>query len=378
MYPWIENQQSIDKNRNLDAKIRGSIDTNDLSVSIELCLCEDGNDLDIKFTSDKPKVTTVKDEKEFEIPIRSLTDNKRHYYFYISELYSGIDCAREITIKILESGIDNAIKNDQLLFEEPPLMQLHYIEQALRKISPIRIKRDGCIKEHNLSFRTHSIAELEDIFRGIREFTYRGKGYPNTHISFYIIWYILYKNINTEIDTTKIPFPEMDVQPDPPSGWVFDYYSMESIVKWLQMYFDEVQKEYRVFIEDIFPTIKNHMSLYKVGPIQYILRVTKPPKVQTGFRSGGGLHVRWIPKEKVDECSSVITIIEAEEKINTLEDEDKHHDELEKQMKFLNRKFWGYPYVGNSTLFSVFDEKNTIRAGIYQQIKDDLKLIWEA
>ena len=310
-------------------------------------------------------------KKEIIIPIKSFTDNKNHYYFDITKIYSGIDCAREIAVEIISKKIKQIFSSDLLLFDEPPFMQLCYVESTLRAISPIKIRYDtDNIIEYDLSLNKQTIDQLENILSGIRDGSFK-------NIPFFVIWYILKLNKNSDIDTKKVAFPDIDIKLGKSSGWVSDYYSMECIIGWLQVYYDEFQKSYRFFVDKLFPTIKNSMGMYQVGPFQYELLVTKAPRKQSGLGNEGSLRIRWVPKEFMEECVVIIDLQEYVEKKQTLEDILEYTKNLKKNLKFFNRNCSSFFTESNATLFSIFNSKNSVRVSVYKQIDEDLKRILE-
>lgn len=373
LYPFsvLPDQKELDIK--LEAKIRGSIDPIELTVNIELLSLEneDENKVMVEFSSNKPIVSTMKGEKEIIIPIQSFTDNRNRYYFDITKIYSGIDCAREIAVEIISKKIKNIFSSDLLLFDEPLFMQLCYVESALRAISPIKIRYDADnIIKYDLTFNKQTVEQLENIFSGIIDGS-------SKDISFFVIWSILKLNSNSDIDPKKVSFPYADINLDKPSGRVSEFYSMECITGWLQVYYDELQKSYRFFVDKLFPTIKNSMGMYQVGPFQYEINVTKPTKDQSGFGNYGSLRIRWVPKEFIEDCDTRIELQDYAEKEHTHEEFLKYSEDLKRKLKFFNRNYSSFFVESNAVLFSVFNSNNSVRTSVYNQLEKDIKEILE-
>lgn len=375
-YPWVETPNANKKEGDLEARIKGAIDLINLSVSFELLSSskEDTNKVELSFSADKPIVSMMKDGREIIIPITSFTDNKFHYYFDISEMYSGIDCAREIAVKIIQNNIERILSSEILLLEEPSFMQLCYIEEALRIISPLNIRKDNELKTYDLSFNKQTINELGNIFTGIKNYSFNKRSNPQRIISFDLIWILLVLNKNTDINPKNVAFPEMDVFPEKSRG-VWEYYSIDLVIKWLQVYYDEFQKSYRCFVEKLFPTLKNSMGMYQVGPFQYNLLVTKPNIEQSGFGTGGSMRIRWVPKSSIEECETKIELQEYEDETRTEENLFSYNENLEKNLKFFNRNCCGFFTESNTVLFSKFKAENSVRAGVYMQINEEIREI---
>lgn len=370
--PWRMVQ---DKERHhIESKIKGSIDPDTLSVNIELLPFMDktSDKIEIDYLGSNPTMNFVKDGRKISAPILSLSNNNGQYFFDINTLYSGIDCAREVAIDIIKKDLQQIFANNLLIMREPAYMQLCYLEDIFRNISPLNVKKGDELYEYDLSFSHNSMPELEQIFFGIQNIRTRIR---RQYVSFFEIYRLLKINIETNINIQEIPFPKWDIKPLEGGGFVWDYYSTDSIISWLKIHYREFQNTYREFLETFFPTLLIDIPMYYQGPFQYQLMVVMPPKEQRGIGNGGSLFETIIPQASINECEPRIKVVQNNEEFHRGEF-DTRRKNYQKQLKFYGRRPSNSYSEKTSGLFFYFTKDNSVRTEVYKQIEKDLSKIF--
>lgn len=339
--------------------LKGNLDLNTLDLSIILSSDYMRNvRTDFSFDTSKPSAFIERDGKNIPIPIRALTNNYDLFYYNINELYEGFDCAREIAIDMIKSGIKNIFKEKLLLFEEPPYMQLSYVEESLKKL-PIGYNDRKTGRPVQFSLANNDIAMLLNFFTHVpklEQYESRDHEY-NALITGGVVAGLEDLNLNPDfILPPKIDRPLV-------SGHVSNLYTVDSIKIWVKNNTLIRQNSYRMFIEIFLPSIKEYIPEYISGPYKYEVILAGVDITKNGFNEHAGILIYPFPVE----TDSVEVKVRAVAGKNDSSDSEERAQAAMEEYRRLGRPEKYYT-ESRSSLWYEIREENSVRKRIYDKV----------
>ncbi|MCL2573081.1 MAG: type I restriction enzyme HsdR N-terminal domain-containing protein [Defluviitaleaceae bacterium] len=385
-HPWRELRDSADL-ENAVAVVDGSINLNDYYIYI----CIDGAESDINiadrvivdFTNIRPTITKVDDQDCVITPTLSFTDGQRNFSYDLRHYFNGIDCAREIAVKIVYKVLKRTLEGDSLLFSEHPFAQCEYLEQCL-KLLPKEVVAEAFKTERaSLSLRNVSLAELKELFHPVINLEYlKRNGFGENNISFVILYALITSVIESGIDplfslTPKRNFPPRSEGEGIQTSSIYGGYTIDQIKERVATYYDAYQISYRHFVDNLFPTLKNDLTFYACGPIQFqVIIFANTDDRQRNLPKDCTVTVTWEAKHKLSECDTLVEIMDTSERSNW--NTRDNLGKAVKTLKFLSRKGYGVG-VSNMALslhFSDFGDRYSLRGKVRNTILNELSKIF--
>ncbi|EPM6851751.1 type I restriction enzyme HsdR N-terminal domain-containing protein [Enterococcus hirae] len=357
--PWKE----IDDNASKVFILKGNLDlkTLDLNILLDSGAIQDSNII-FTFNSSKPEMFIEREGKSIPIPIVSFTNNYNSFYYNVNELHEGIDCAREIAINMIKKGIENIFKSKPMLFDEPPYMQLSYVEKSLKKL-PIGYKDKKTMRLRQFSLANESIDELLDFFTHILNLEqYESK---NREFNALITGGVLYGLKNLNLDSDFILPPKID-RPII-SGHVSNLYTVNSIKNWIRKTIIVRQESYRLFIEIFLSNIKHYIPEYVSGPYKYDVILTGVDIMQNKFTEYAGISLYPFPVE----ANFVEVNVRSIDGKNEDSNYEKRTASVMEEYQRLRRPSKFYT-ESSSSLWYEIREDNSLREWIYAKILKDV------
>lgn len=144
--------------------------------------------------------------------------------------------------------------------------------------------------------------------------------------------------------------------------------------------YDAYQKSYRWMVEHAFPTLKDHLAFYRLGPVQFNIQVCIKRKALEHFKgllSGGSVSIEWKPVATMAEASTSVELIQ-EEQLEKESDIRTTFSRLRTQLQaqgrnpdWISKGFWGRHFAIIDTVL----EDNLLHKMVYEQLKNDLSKI---
>lgn len=379
-YPWI----LIDKNeqKDFDLAIKGSIDFDTPAINFQF--------LKIKKDSESPKLIVATYEgtpsvfsmdnqgNKVGIPIMTMNQGDS-WHLNLTYTQLGIDSAREVALHTIKKQLADILDKQNLFDIEPPEMIVMQIEGTLSKLP-----QQFWITKENVMFRpslySHPIDEIIDVFLK-RDFM----GYLNTLGNFgYLtrekvlrMYMSLCRLQELKIKPIDYLLPKEDINPTEIQNNVrywWELWSDKQITNRIARFYESYQLSYRYLVENYFPSIKNNLPLYVIGPIRF--NITVGGNRREMIRNhGGGIEVTWEPVEDINDIKTNI----CEDYSKKLEEPLDYHNQIERNISQnlfrLGRKRLPFYSRKNSLLSLYFILDNELRKDIYKQLKADLGYI---
>lgn len=381
--PWIysEDKQAADNRCNLRA--RCMMDINTLDVSVDLACTNENNEpsVIIEYKNSTPQIQIVNNGKPSVMRVSSMTDNCIHFYFNLNEIYSGIDCAREIAIKMIEGNLKRILESNILLLCEPEWMQIEMLESLLERIPAVYIEEDGIRKRDRLSLHKQTLAQIEQIFINNRNFldTYNING-KSIQVTAPLLVQLVHNALKSGIDPLEVLPPPYDKEIGNEGATnENDLFSHATYKKWTSLLYNQLQIQYRLFSDALLFEIKQELPMYNAGPFQY--HIDMYFYKEKNFLSAGFLEIECEPKNSISECQTEITVYEDFAKGNekhSLEYIEKYHRDLQKKLQFLNRSNNGYYGLVTCELPNMISRDPKVRNEVYKCLKNDFQHVFKS
>ncbi|MFI3684946.1 type I restriction enzyme HsdR N-terminal domain-containing protein [Vagococcus fluvialis] len=321
--PW--KIDGVDETRKLVILADVNVESLELSITLETGKNDSANII-FKNQKSKTPMFIIKDNEGGSASIGSFTNSYDTFYYNINSFFEGFDSAREITIDIIKKQLEHLLKKERFIFDEPPYMQLSYVEDSLKYLPYKFIDKERGFKR-NYSFRhfnrNHILMMLTNKF-GIEKYEF------NNGYNALLTEGILKKLRNMELNEEWILPPEMDIPMKGNGGLVWDMYTSNSIIEWLSNHYIIKQSSYRLFLEKNFFNLLEYIPEYATGPFSYNLEIDKLDFFQNKFIEFTGYRVRKFPVEE-NEIEVKIRVLVGE-KNNSIskESNEKYQNELER------------------------------------------------
>lgn len=199
----------------------------------------------------------------------------------------GLDSARETALENLTESVEKLLKKKLPLGDNHPL-GVEYVEEELEKLRNAARWGWGVPREfRNLSLRRSLEEVVTVVDRALnvygqrvtfaKERTSPATGYIQTHVDFVRIREYLGHLEESGLDPATFLKPEGDLTQEdrrrmglgPEDNLVDKWYSDEAIALYIGRHYDLCQSAYRWIAEHHFPSLKDQMGFYRVGPVRH-------------------------------------------------------------------------------------------------------------
>lgn len=385
-YPWVGLEEGVDLN-NIVTTVSGSINLKTLNISICIDKAEGAEGFaraNIDFVDSAfPTMTRIGDENNIAIPMLSFNDGQRYFSYNLEHYFNGIDCAREIAVKIIYEMLKRVLKSDSLLLSEHPFAQSEYVERCLKLLPSMETKKALNTDISDISLRAIQLSELKSLFRPAINLEYsRNRGYYDERISFLIL-YVLMDNISkNDIDPLFALPPEGDYSSLPKetnSCYIWEVHRMSQLKEWIARRHDVYQICYRHLVENLFPTLKDNFQLYHSGPIQFQITVYTDDEDDQFCSEDCSVNIAWEAKRTMTDCKTIVkSVKKAMRKKSNYDDFNEKYDFAIKSLRFYGRG--GYGIGISSTALSMFiqgvDGEDCIRINVRNKVLDELRYVF--
>jgi DNA replication protein DnaC len=372
-HPWW----SLDYGSNLDLfeiAIEGSFDPNIPAVHFNFKILEkDASEpkVNIEVFQGTPKMRLVDHEDNAFIPIISMTSNDGHYFHDLGQSDLGIDSAREVAFNAVTGRIIEILKHKLIYWAEGPALACAYVEGKLEELNSIKMI---AIPEEltNLSLRSCTIEDLIKVFTKYADA--RGFRYPNGLVKEFpfqllLCYLVELKNEGVNPRDYLLPPPDRKWEEIPEGKrFVWNLWSESELCKRIGLFFDFFQYSYRRIVETCFPTLKEDLYFYRIGPVKYFasIYIDESPM-------GGYVELSWEPVPTMADTKTHVVKLDTEPDRNyqAIEDEFK---KLRGQLFALGRRNDQISIGGGSLIFNYLEDKYLSEEVYKELIKDFEKL----
>jgi Type I restriction enzyme R protein N terminus (HSDR_N) len=303
-YPWLSNEAAS----RYEIRVTGNLDPARMALDYNLNFVE----------------RTIYLPKPVVIGYPS-TDNP-FGFSYRNLAYSGrgLDSAREVALDDLKSSLKKALEKKRLPLGNNHALGVQYVEEELRKLRNAARCCWGVPEEFKeLSLRR----SVEEVMTVVEKHPHRvtfakqrespATGFIETHADFPRMRAYLEHLAQDGLDPQRFLLPPIDV-PDEEiarrssggSVLVDKIYSDEAVVVAVCRFYDHYQAAYRWIAENLFPTLKDQLFLYRVGPVRHRALIFRNLYDEPDFGEGGNPSWVFLEWEPVANTADSATICE--------------------------------------------------------------------
>jgi hypothetical protein len=378
-HPWRDHDtDEIDND--YDIVINGSMNLSKPSVSYNFELIRVDSEkprVKIKPPAEGPSISFTSAEGiQKAIPIISMSTSDGYMYYDLVQTTLGIDSAREVAIDAIKKQLKEMIKKKMLLWGEDHSIGCEIVEKELNNLS------NGVVvpmpKEFkNLSLYTHSVADLISIFQPYSKVTeFRHPDGYGKKINAPMILYYLLKMNSDGINHTEYLLPKADLRWEDISekvSYVWSNWSDQRICEKVGRFYDFYQRSYRFMVETCFPTLKDDLYFYHIGPVRFKAIIIRNKEEQD---FGGYINLSWRPVANGESTQTLVEFSESEIK-ETYDDNEREFDEIAKQLIMLGRKSDHIVTGGGTSLSEYTGSNDFLRKEVYEQLFNDFKHLFK-
>lgn len=385
-YPWC--LIDTDVRKDYDIQIEGSVDFDAPKINFSF--------LGIEKTSESPKIIVKKyendpaiyDEQGNEISIITTMDYNYSWYLNLKYVGLGIDSAREVAIYALKKQLSSICDKQKLFNIEPPEMLVMQVENTLSKLP----KDFGVLKTGDKPYKPsklykpslyrHSIDGINrNIFfkKNLMGYAiYDLKDYGNlTFEDVFKLFVSIPRLKKLKLNIIDYLLPDEDIEPETKkTRYYWEVFSDKQLIKRIAKFFESYQLSYRYLVENYFPTLKNYLPFYAMGPLKFNIIINLRDNIEERIiYHGGSITVTWEPVEDIHDIKTNI-ISDDDLKI---EDPLEYYKQMEKNisqsLSRWGRKRFPYPISSGSLLVMFINDYDKLRVDVYKQLKEDLSYI---
>jgi hypothetical protein len=250
-------------------------------------------------------------------------------YHYIRHGGTGLDSARETALKDLSRSMEKLLKKKSLPLGDNHPLGVEYVEEQLRTLR-LRASQGWVPNEFfELSLRRSLQDVLGVIDRHLEEhpgpvtFAWPRNpsigGFIETPVDFPRMREYLGRLEESGLDPSSFLPPERDVSQEEleriSAGRVSvladKFYSDEAIALYIGRFYDLCQSAYRWIAEHHFPSLKDQLGLYRVGPVRYRALVFRNMREEVGAEREGRpswVYVDWEPVASEAEARTICEV----------------------------------------------------------------------
>jgi Type I restriction enzyme R protein N terminus (HSDR_N) len=304
-YPWLSNEATS----RYKIRVTGTLDPARLALDYNLNFIEK--------TIYLPKSVVIgypSTDGPFGFSFRNLSYNGR-----------GLDSAREVALDDLRSSLKEALKKKRLPLGNNHALGVEYVEEELRKLRNAAQWGWGVPRE----FRQLSLLRsVEEVMAVIKNYPHRvtfakqrespATGLIETRADFPRMQAYLEHLEQEGLDPQQFLLPPIDV-PDEEiarrssGGSVLadKMYSDEAVAVAVCRFYDLYQAAYRWIAENLFPTLKDQLYFYRVGPVRYRALIFRNLYDEPRFGEGGKpswVFLEWEPIASLGNSATICEI----------------------------------------------------------------------
>lgn len=302
------------------------------------------------------------------MPVFSMTSSAHptRFFFNLKQVFGGVDCGRELAIKMLISNANDFFKSVMTLPTEPYAMQCCYIEEVVSKIDI----DEGNGKLSRLSLKKYPVSVIQRILKDAENERVR---IGDTIVSLGAFPYLLEIIKRDGFNPKDALSPEMDTPENANRTW--QCYSDEVYCKWAGTFYDYYQESYRQYVETFFPNIACLLPFYSAGPVQFRVAIAQPS--DTDRFSDRSFVLTWIPKKTLSECKTDVAVVPDGELMDFRDDEfQRHLVKLDTQMSFLGRESHYTRYSSHAGMTLLYHDRD-IRKEVLKTVKKEITKLFE-
>lgn len=268
---------------------------------------------------------------------------------------AGLDSAREAALEDLTKSVEKLLKKKRLPLGDNHPLGVEYVEEQLRKLR--NNARQGWVPREfeSLSLRRSAdevlgaIDHFLDLYGGSVTFAWERDpsigGHIETHADLPRMREYLGRLTDSGLDPRLFLPPERDVSQEElrrissGSGSVLvdKWYSDTALASYIGRFYDLSQSAYRWIAEHLFPSLKDHLGFYRVGPVRHHALIFRNMREGAGADPQGKpswVFVNWEPVASEAEAATVCRVTY---EWPTDEDDLDHYDRAERALRELGR-----------------------------------------
>lgn len=245
-------------------------------------------------------------------------------YRNLSYRAMGLDSAREVALDDLRSSLKEVLKKRRLPLGDNHALGIEYVEEELRKLrNAVRWGHGVPEQFRNLSLR-RSLKEVITVLEGYPHAVTFAKprqspatGYIETSANFPRMREYLGHLEKSGLDPSLFLLPESDVSDEElqriSSGVSLltdKFYSDDAVALAVGRFYDLYQSAYRWIVEHMFPTLRDQLYFYCVGPVRYRALIFRNPDEEVRFDRHDKPSVVFLAWEPVASMTESATVCE--------------------------------------------------------------------
>jgi hypothetical protein len=377
LHPW-RRYHALNSTSDDDISINGSMDLSRPSIAYHFELVKENEQksrVNIESLTTSPVLMVSRDggvQKE-AIPIGSFSTSDGYMFYDLDWTSLGVDSAREVALDAIKKQLKDILKSKLLFTGEDHSIGCEIVEKELKMMrSGIVVPMPEELK--NLSLYTHSIEDLIHIltpYQNISGFRHPDGYVKEVNISL-IMYYILKMNMDKiNLQSYLMPIADLKWEDLPKEKlYVWSNWSEKQLCLKIGRFYDAFQDAYRYMVESCFPSLKNELYFYSVGPVRFTAIIHRPEEKTRG----GYVDLSWRPVREYDSAS---TIVQVAKDNNEKKDSRKEFDEIAQQLRQLGRKYHNIS-IGSGCLISGYTGSDKLlREEVYKQLQSDFEQLFK-
>lgn len=280
------------------------VDYNPTTTVIHITLKEmrEGDEivqLSLSGDADGPVVVTSEGVAVKLLSLRC-SDSPEIHVYRIKDYFGGLDCAREIAISMIRDDIRDFFSNPATILREPVGMRCGFVESALRKSSAYY--RATNASGGKFSLRNYTSDAFWSMIAGGQDHLVKVDGF-DVPVS---VVYCMMKLLEMEGGSDYLQFlPPAPDKPRDSGGWIWEFYTEESVKRWCATALLECEISYRQYVETFMTHLAPFLPAYSAGPLSVRIEVNKGD--QEGFRGTDWRICKApLPVESCEEAAAVL------------------------------------------------------------------------
>lgn len=372
-YPWYSiNEKKI--NFPLKLIIEGSMDFSTPAIDFRFLLAPKTNkkvtEVILREYVGGPRMYTKdKQGNDVSIPINTMR-GANHWFVNLQAADMGIDSAREIALYAIKEQLAEIMDKKRLFDIEPPEMTVMQIEKTLRSLPLERFSMIGERKNRKPSLYKHSIDQIVDLFlkRNILQYA-SSLYYSSEEVVYTVISAVRLQEEKTDPKKYLLPPPDIDWEKlNKSHGYIWDVWSDRQLEKRISRFYEHFQHSYRYLVENYFPSLKEYLPFYAMGPLKFNINYYRDDDF------GGGVEVTWEPAANISESKPYIIQIPKRNERNDFQEQSDYKITNE-ALSRLGRKSLPFFSSSNSSLDTYIGDDDELRKKVYKRLKDDLSFV---
>lgn len=303
----------------------------------------------------------------------------------------GLNSAREVALDDLRSSLNKALKKQKLPLGDNHALGCEYVEEQLRKLRNAVRSRWGVPKEFKELSLRRSVDEVISVLEHYPHAVTFAKprqspatGYIETHADFPRMQAYLVHLVNAHLDPQQYLPPPRDVPLGEVTGrgsggsvLLDKMYSDDAVAVAVGRFYDLYQSAYRWIAENLFPTLKDQLYFYRVGPVRHRALIFRNPYEGSGANRQGKPSVVFPMWEPVASLADSVTICEVtydwpyDQGYDALDDAPRVEQTL-RELGRMNRLVRHQMRFGGGHMLSHYFTNMALHEEVYKQLEQDI------